>query len=82
MKFVSMESQTEIDVDAWDDPRIPKARSYKPVFKVSGVWYDNGQRFATPAEAIGSARDRFVVWYVPTDCGIAASDDEPNGEWS
>lgn len=52
--------------------------SWKPEFKVDGVWYDNAQRYATEAQASDSAKARFAVWTIPTDCRAVESADPVN----
>ena len=52
--------------------------SWKPEFKVDGVWYDNAQRFATEKEARESALARYMVWTVPTDYRATESTDPVN----
>lgn len=53
--------------------------SWKPEFQMSdGRWYDNAQRFATYDEAYASARARFMVWTMPTDCRAVESPDPVN----
>lgn len=73
MKYVNFETQTVTDVE-------PGKLSYKPVFLVSGKWYDNGERYPTPESAYQSAQARFMVWTMPSDCACAGSNDEPNRE--
>ncbi len=41
--------------------------SWRPEQKVDGVWYPNGQRFATEAEAKASAGARFMAWTMSED---------------
>jgi len=52
--------------------------SYKPMFLVSGQWCGNAQRFATREEAEASAKARFAVWTMPTDCRAEPSDEPVN----
>lgn len=54
--------------------------SWKPEFLVSGEWCSNAQRFATQEEAIASAKARFMVWTMPTDCRASESPDPVNYE--
>jgi hypothetical protein len=52
--------------------------SFKPEFLVQGDWCSNAQRFATYEEAYQSARARFQVWTMPTDCRASESTDPVN----
>lgn len=52
--------------------------SWKPEQKVDGVWYPNGQRFATKAEAKASARACFMAWTMSEDSRAAESPDPVN----
>jgi hypothetical protein len=52
--------------------------SYAPEFKVDGVWCRNSQRFATKEEAEASARARFTVWFVPSECRAGESAGDAN----
>lgn len=54
------------------------AKSYRPMFLVSGEWCGNAVRFPTRQEAENEARDRLMRWTLPTDCRADESDDEPN----
>lgn len=52
--------------------------SWKPEFLVDGKWSSNGQRFATRAEAEGTARERLMRWTAPSDYRATESDDPIN----
>ena len=52
--------------------------SWKPEFCIDGKWYDNAVRFATEQEAKDNARDKFMVWTMPTDWRAVESTDAPN----
>jgi hypothetical protein len=55
--------------------------SFKPEFKVDGVWYDNAQRFATRKEAEQSAHSRFIRWTMPTDWRVSEAGEPINYQW-
>ena len=52
--------------------------SWKPYFKVQGEWATNGQAFNTELEALASAKQRFMVWTMPTDFEARESDEPVN----
>ena len=52
--------------------------SYKPEFCIDGIWYDNAVRFATHEEAEQNAREKFLVWTMPTAYRVSPSEDRPN----
>jgi hypothetical protein len=56
--------------------------SWKPEFLIDGVWYDNAVRFATEAEAIANAKDKFSKWTMPTDYRSVESPDPANYRWT
>jgi hypothetical protein len=53
-------------------------KSYKPEVLVEGKWATNALRFATKAEAEGSARELMSRWWVPDDCRATESLDAVN----
>lgn len=52
--------------------------SWKPEFLVDGKWYPNAVAFATEQEAKDNARDKFMVWTMPTDWRAVESTDPVN----
>jgi len=57
--------------------------SWKPAFIIPGEAKPctNGEVYATKAEALASAEQRFMVWTVPTDFTAVESDEPVNGVW-
>ena len=49
--------------------------SYKAEFLVDGKWYDNAIRLALWVEAEAYTRDKFMVWTMPSDWRVVASNE-------
>ena len=57
--------------------------SFRPMFEfASGEVVGNSMRFATSAEALGNARDKFMVWTMPTGYHAEQCSDPVNYHWS
>lgn len=54
--------------------------SWKPEFKVDGVWYDNACRYPTEEAARAAGQAKFMAWTVPSDWRVVESSDPVNVE--
>ena len=57
--------------------------NYKPAFTFKGQAEPstNGEVYATEAEALASAKQRFSVWTMPTGFTTVETDEPVNGVW-
>ena len=57
--------------------------NWKPAFIIRGEDKPctNGEVYATEAEALASAEQRFMVWTMPTGCCVVETEDPVNGVW-
>ncbi len=57
--------------------------NYRPIFILEGNERGkNGQVFETEAEALGSAGDRFRVWYTPLSYEAEPTSEPVNYRWT
>tara|TARA_R110000796_G_scaffold208827_1_gene325173 strand:+ start:2743 stop:3030 length:288 start_codon:yes stop_codon:yes gene_type:complete len=58
-------------------------KSYRPMFRFGEFeTQGNATRFATYAEALGAARDKFRSWTMPTDYFVEESAGPANYTWN
>ncbi len=57
--------------------------NWKPAFIIPGETKPctNGEVYATKAEALASAEQRFMVWTMPTEFTAVETDEPVNGVW-
>ena len=57
--------------------------NWKPAFIIVGESKPctNGEVYATEAEALASAGQRFSVWMMPSDFTAIETEDAVNGQW-